>query len=448
MDDRLQELMDGATGHFWTKADDVPDYALAAQGHVELKDDNLLHIETLTSLDVVRSMYASSIRTGEIPNAIYAATKPAGAIFYDVVGLSSNSNSGGNTASSSSFRVGSVLSGVTLRDIVSEKLTSMTVIFPEVLHWSGMGGIAEKVLKHKNGTSKGIDARIRSAKDITGPTRRGITLSFSSHWSVDGPHDMRVFKNPLSVTTNSVKPKHWWDHIQPILAVQDLINMAYQGFVVADGGTATIEGKPRSLYTRSPQLWVNRLMTIPAGSKAPESMTRIPVFNLPLIGGIRGVDGWIELSRKYGRATGPISRIYRFGSGLAVETRCMEIAAAIDYWAGINRKEGAAWAANSNGTLTQCLANFGGPYFKDFVGDIDKWSGIFRLTYNRIKHEPYFPYDSGDIYTITRSAEILLQSAILNRIARNKKMTRIVCDSNRNYKIGIEVRKIVDRGYI
>jgi len=85
MADELQELMDGTTGHFWTKIDDVLKLAKAANGHVELKDDGLLHIETLTSLELVRSMYASSTATREIPRAIFRSTKPAWAVFYELL---------------------------------------------------------------------------------------------------------------------------------------------------------------------------------------------------------------------------------------------------------------------------------------------------------------------------------------------------------------------------
>jgi hypothetical protein len=448
MADRLQELMEGTTGHFWTRIDDVLDLTEAANGHVELKDDDLLHIETLTSLELVRSMYASSTAAREIPRAIYGSTKPAGAVFYDVAGLSSNNIIGGVRASSTAYRLRSVLCGVNLRNIASDKLTRMLVTFPRIMFWSGIGGVATKVEKDELGRSLSIEARLRSAKDISAPTRRGIKLSFSSHWSIEGPDDVRLLKNPLAVITESAKPKDWWDHLEPILAVQDLIDMAYQGFVVGDVGTADIEVKQEDSRARSPELWISRLMIVPPGSKAPKSMTELPVFNLPQIGGIRGVDGWVELTHKYGRATGPVSKIYRFGSGLAAETRCMEIAAAIDYWSGIHRQGGVGWAASSNGTLTEVLAKFVGPAFAEFVGDIKVWSKIFRHTNNQIKHEPYFSYDAEDVYTVTRSAEILLQSALLNRIARNKKMTHIICDSHRNYNVGIDVRKIVDRGQL
>ncbi len=440
--------MDGTTGHFWTKIDDILKFAEAANGHVELKDDGLWHIETLTSLELVRSLYASSTATREIPRAIYGSTKPAGAVFYDVAGLSSNNIIGGVRASSAAYRLSSVLCGVNLRNVASDKLTRMLVTFPKVMFWSGIGGVATKAEKDELGRLQSVDAKLRRAKAISAPVRRSIKLSFSSHWSMTGPDDVRLLKNPLAVITESARPKDWWDHLEPILAVQDLINMAYQGFVVADVGTADIEVKQEDPRARSPELWIGRIMKVPPGSAAPESMNEFPVFNLPQIGGIRGVDGWIELTHKYGRATGPISKIYRFGTGLAAETRCMEIAAAIDYWSEIHRRSGAAWADRTNGTLTEVLAKFVGPAFTEFVGDIKVWSKIFRDTYNRIKHEPVFSYDAEDVYTVTRSAEILLQSALLNRIARHKKMTHIVCNSHRNHNIGVEVRKIVARGQL
>ncbi|BBY37839.1 hypothetical protein MMAN_19730 [Mycobacterium mantenii] len=449
MDDRLQELMDGTTGHFWTKIDEVLNLAEAANGHVELKDDDLLHIETLTSLDFMRSVHALSSTAGrEIPSTIYGATKPAAAVFYDLAGYSSNRVIGGARASSAVYRARAVLCGVNLRNIASDKLTRMLVTIPNVMNWAGIGGVVAKIGKDDIGRSKSIDATARQANKRIAPKRHGITLSFSSHWSVQGPDDVRLLKNPLAVVTESDKPKAWWDLLEPILAVQDLINMAYQGFVVADDATADIDVKEEDPYRRSPELWLSRMMTVPAGSKVPKSMTEFPVFNLPQIGGIRGVDGWIELTRKYGRATGPISKIYRFGSGLAAETRCMEIAAAIDYWSEIHRRAGLAWAHKSKGTLTEVLAKFAGSAFEEFVGDIKVWSKIFRHTNNQIKHEPVFSYDPDDVFTIARSAEILLQSALLNRIARNKKMTDIVCDSHRNYNVGVDVRKIVERGHL
>lgn len=448
MTDRLKELMNGTPGHFWTDLDNGLDLNEAANGYVRRKEDNLFHIETLTSLEFIRDMRAQSSANRNLPRAIYGATHAAGSVFYDLAGYRGNNVMGATRASSGVYKFHSVLVGINLGDVASDKLTKVTVLIPEVIRWSGMGGVTEKVTKDSVGRTKTYDASLHRANARTAPTRRGITLSLTSRWSASGPMDRRVLSNPLAITTESARPKDWWDHIEPIMAVQDLINMAFQGFVVADTGTADLHYKVQDQLRTSPELWIGGMMTVPTGSKPPKSMTELPVFNLQQIGGIRGVDGWIELARKYPRATGPLAQVYRFGSGLAVETRCMEIAAAIDYWSEIHRRAGATWAGKPNGSLTQCLAKFAGRAFEAFVSDADVWSKIFRDTYNRIKHEPAFSYDAEDVYTITRSAEILLQSALLNRIARNKKMTPIICDSHRNYQVGIDVRKIVARGQL
>lgn len=440
--------MDGTPGHFWTKLDRGLNLNEAANGYVRLKGDNLLHIETLTSLELRRSRYASATASREIPRAIYGATHAAGAVFYDIAGYSGNNVLGATRASSDVYKTRSVLVGINLADVASDKITKMTVLFPEVIRWSGIGGVTEKITQDNAGRTKTYDASLHRANARVAPTRRGITVSFTSRWSATGPRDRRILSNPLAVTTESAKPKEWWDHLEPIMAVQDLINMAFQSFVVADVGTANLDYKVEDEHRTSPELWIGEMMTVPPASKEPKSMTEFPVFNFHDIGGIRGVDGWIELTRKYPRATGPLAKVYRFGSGLAVETRCMEIAAAIDYWAEIHRRDGSAWADKSNGSLTQVLAKFVGPAFKEFVGDIDVWSKILRDTYNRIKHEPSFSYDGGDVDAITRSAEVLLQSALLNRVARNKQMTKVICESHRNHNLGSSVRKIVARGSI
>lgn len=448
MSDRLQDLLDGTTGHFWTKIEDVRNMERAANGYVELKSDDLVHIETLTTLELIRSRYASATATREMPRAIYAAVKPAGAVFFDFAGYTGNNILGAVRASSDAYRVHSVLCGVDLRNVASDKFMRMLVTFPKTTFWTGFDGVPIKGTKDPQGRSTAVETSMSAATTTAGPIHRGIKLSLSSHWSVTGPDDVRVFSNPLSVITESTQPKDWWEHLEPILAVQDLISMAYQGFVVAGVGTASLEMTEINPRTTSAELWMGRMMTVPPGSKAPKSMNEFPVFNLQDIGGVRGVDAWAELTRKYGRATGPISKVHRYGSGLAVETRCMEIAAAIDYWSEIHRRAGAVWAARTNGTLTQVLAKFVGPAFEEFVGDIQVWSKIFRDTYNRIKHEPVFSYDPEDVHTVTRSAEILLQSALLNRISRNKRMTKTVCDSHRNYDIGMAVREIVERGQL
>ncbi|MDT5113015.1 MAG: hypothetical protein QOE20_4905 [Mycobacterium sp.] len=448
MGDRLDEIMDGTLGHFWPDLAHVNDLDHASSGYVRLRDDNRFDIETLTTHEVL-SVRVRDRRSDNftLPDAIFAATHGAGCVFFDINGYSSNSVIGATRASIETYKSGAVLAGMNLQDIASFGLKRIEVSFPEVIFWSGLGGVAEQVERDKDGRVQSYSAQLRSANPRIAPKRHGITLSLSSRWSASGPRDGKLISNPLTVVTNSDRPKDWWDHLRPILAVQDLINMSFQGFVSADVGTAVIDTKSAERPLRSPDLWISRLMTVPSGGTRPKSMTEFPIFNFSNIGGIRGVDGWIELDRNFPRATGPLAKIYRFGNLLAIETRLIEIAVAIEYWVGIHRRR-AAWASKSNGHYTQALAKFVGPAFDEFVGGAKKWSDLFRSTYNDLKHNPSFSYASDDIDTLARSGEILLQSALLNRISRNKQMTEVICGSHRTHNIGLAAQDLVKRGHI
>ncbi|MDO3297169.1 hypothetical protein P5V47_00505 [Mycobacteroides abscessus subsp. massiliense] len=448
MGNRLDEIMDGTAGHFWTDLSDGTDLNRASAGYVRLRDDIRFDIETLTTKDVIK-LRGPRQDAGPItlPEAIFAATHSAGCVFFDHCGYSASSIVAATRASTQTYKTRAVLAGLNLNDIASANFTRFQVKFPEVIYWSGLGGVHEETETDSQGRVQSYKAQLRSANPRVSPQRRGITIALSSKWSASGPRDGRLISNPLTVTTQSNRPKSWWDHIQPILAVQDLINLAYKGFVPASDGTADIETKSGEKHTRSPELWSSRLMVVPKGSERPKKMMEIPVFNLRDIGGIRGIDGWIELDRKFPRATGPLAKVYRIGNLLAIETRLIEVAVAIEYYVGIHRR-GSAWASKANGHYTLALAKHAGPTFQDFVGDAKKWADLFKDTYNSLKHDPRFSYDSDDIATLAQSGEILLQSVLLNRIARNKRMTSTICESHRNYRVGEDAKDLVGRGHI
>lgn len=440
--------MDGTLGHFWPDLSDGTDLNRASAGYVRLREGNRFDIETLTTKDVIR-LRGPLQDAGPItlPEAIFAATNSAGCIFFDHFGYSASSIIAATRASTQTYRTRAVLAGLNLNNIASANFTRFQVMFPEVIYWSELGGVHEETETDTQGRVQSYKAQLRSANPRVSPKRLGITTALSSKWSASGPRDGRLISNPLTVTTQSDRPKSWRDHIQPIMAVQDLINLAYQGFVPASEGTADIETKSGEKHTRSPELWSSRLMVVPKGSERPKKMTEFPVFNLGDIGGIRGVDGWIELDRKFPRATGPLAKIYRIGNLLAIETRLIEVAVAIEYYVGIHRRE-AAWASKTNGHYTMALAKHAGPAFHEFVGDAKKWADLFKETYNSLKHDPRFSYDSGDIATLAQSGEILLQSALMNRIARNKRMTSTICESHRNSNIGQDAKDLTKRGHI
>jgi hypothetical protein len=187
-------------------------------------------------------------------------------------------------------------------------------------------------------------------------------------------------------------------------------------------------------------------MQSPKGTERP-NMNKIPMFNLRDLRGIKGVDGWIELDRKFPRATGPIANIFRFGNLLAIETRLTEVAVAIDYWINVNTR-GTQWAKVKTHKPPYALAKFVGPVFAEFVGDIKIWSKLFRDSYDGLKHIPGFEYDPTNIDILVKSGEILLACALLRRASGNPGIVRTICDSDNSYRVGQATRKLVSSGHV
>ncbi len=378
---------------------------------------------------------------------LYAATHPAGSVFFDAVSAGGSSIMGATRASIETYRCGGLLAGLNLRDIKSEKFTEMKVTFPGVFKWSGIGGVHGISEKDGENRAQSYSVTLRSAPARSTPERKGIVVSLASRWSATGPTDKKVLANPLTVTTISRKPRSWIDHVTPILAVQNLINLGFQGFVAAESGTAIIESHSGERPQSGPEMWISDLMHLPKGTKPPKSMTEYPTFNLNDINGVTGVDAWIRLEQTHPRAAGPLAKVYRFGDSLAIETRLMEIAVALDYWITSHRRT-TKWAQVKKGDNPYSLAKYVGPAFEEFVGDITTWSKLFQFTYNELKHNPRFKYGIEEVYVITRAGEILLQCALMNQIARHKRLTRTICESHRIYGLGQRIRDVVKQGHL
>lgn len=174
-------------------------------------------------------------------------------------------------------------------------------------------------------------------------------------------------------------------------------------------------------------------------------MTEFPTFYLGHLGGVRGLRNWIRLDQKYPRATGPVTSRYRYGTN-GVEVRLIEIALGIEYWTAANRRT-AAWTRpkTKGASLPKALARYVGPAFAEFVGDLDTWSDKFWATYNGLKHAPNFEYDPSDVLALGDSGALLLEGALLNRIAGNKKVMRAICESHRTYNLKQHTQEVVNK---
>jgi hypothetical protein len=447
MADRVRETMEGTLGHFWMELQNVYDLDKSSDGYVRLVDDSLFHVGTLRTRQYNRELGRNRDRLPR-PEAIYAMTTSTRSMFFDIAGVS-QSNVMGQRASTQTVRTRGVVVNVPFTVLEDSDFAELEVWIPEVTLWSGLEGVSERVQVSNDNRPKGYKASTVDVEPLEIEIRRGLKLILDTTWSVEGPADKRVLSTPLVVGTASKAPRSWQQHLVPLIAVQDLINLAYEGFVPAEHGTVQFKCREDGQPHETPRMWNSRLMAVPRGVSRPNLMTEYPLFHLPNIGGVRGVRNWIRLDHKYPRATGPITNMYRYGASGA-EVRLVEIALGLEYWTKVHRQLGREWAKPRKRTkktyepLPMSVGRHVGPAFTEFVG-LDRWSDKFWDTYNSLKHAPTFEYNPHEVQTLGDTGALLLLGALLNRIAGNKVPMKVLCQSHRTENLKQTVRKLLNR---
>ena len=444
MGDRLSDTMEGTLGHFWMNFGDVYNLDKAADGHVRLADDNLFHIGTLRTREF-NSGFGTNRERLPIPEAIYAMTNVTRSIFFDIAGVS-QSNVMGERASTQTVRTRGVIVNVPLSALKDDKFLAVELEIPQVTRWAGLTSIEETA----QGSPKQYRAKTVEVEPLELEIRNGFNLKLDSTWHVDGPDDRRTINAPLVVGTSSRTPRKWHDHLVPLLAVQDLVNLAHEGFVPAEQARVEFkvedDGRPRESAT----LWNSRLMALPrqGGVSCPKSMTEIPLFYLGHIGGVKGLRNWIRLDHEHGRATGPITSTYRYGRN-GVEVHLIELAVGMEYWTNLHKKLGRVWAQprrlrkKTNEPPPMSIGRHVGPAFAEFVGDLDKWSQLFWDAYTSLKHAPLYEYDARDIEVLGDSGQLLLLGELLNRVAGNRTPMKAIASSHRTQHLKQRIQRLV-----
>jgi hypothetical protein len=435
--------MSGAAGYFWDYVPRELDLETSLPGYVQLQDDGYFHIVVVTNHAKSATDWDGQDRG--YPNSIVGMTNVRGSLFFDFAGMSESNIIGATRASTRTFKARSSIVGISLHELKTDKIRSLSIRMPNLTKWSGLNHIKETFTKGDDQRIKSWTGGVDSSEPIFGELGNGLRLSVSTSWSVSGPSDNRIVSAPLVISTEAKRPRNWQDLIEPLIAVQDLINLAHKGHVVANGGTAILDVNPDYQPSSAPEFWSDRLMRLPKGSGAPTSMNEFPAFNLSHIGGMKGIRAWIRLDNDHPRATGPLVNTYRYGRS-GVEMRLMEVALGIEYWTKANNRLKWAKPAKIGGRtekLPNALARKVGRPFADFVGNPNIWSELFWDTYNSLKHAPNFQYDIDSIYYLGESGALLLEAALLNRVAGNSMPARAIFASHRNYRIGEQIAKLV-----
>ncbi|SDH83394.1 hypothetical protein SAMN05421505_1249 [Sinosporangium album] len=423
----IKEDLQGGLGHFWPFRTSKPNLRRNPESGYVRQDAGWLVIETIDE----RPWPTQLKNENEISPSGLVAILPKRSILFLETQSSGSTLRSGYRISSKRYRARTAIGSIPIDELQSAKLLSITANFHGIGTWAGLTATEESHETDQNGRFESWTVKLKSPPPMSHRTSKGRDLLLSTTWNVGGAEDLRQLSAPISISCASVRPRDIWDLLRPLLHIQNMMNLAWEGFVAASSGSAELHLKPNATNNSDrPELWNGALMVPLAGVAGPRSMNHRPLFTLATVGGIAGLARWVKLCDTYPRAVGPVVNRYRFGPATS-EASLLDIAAGIEYWIKCNRP--AAWANNH---FTKALAAHIGRSFSQWVGDPEKWASDFWQTYNKLKHEATYVVDPSKISDFVRSGRLLLAADLLNRVARTKEPSRRIFQSHRTYNLG------------
>ncbi|MGX1975016.1 ApeA N-terminal domain 1-containing protein [Streptomyces kronopolitis] len=431
MEEKDEKLLAGSLGNFWDNVK-LGEFATErGSGYINKLSDGNVQLEYFLDPE------GASDEAYTLPQCVYGATVNGRVLLVDFLRSNRTLRSHG-LPSVRTQTAGTAIFGALPEHVNLDTLRSVTAFFPGITEWSGMQTITEKARTDERSRGKSVALHVESAPRQQHALPHGRQLALSSHWRLEGNVDNRSVFAPVSLTCSAKKSSAFRDLLQPLIQIQDILNIAHGGFVPARGGR--VEFAADENPDTHPRFWSTRIMQASTGVPAREPMNRIPLFELDDIGGIPGLARWVKFCETVPRVHRALTLRYRVGAA-GVEARFLEVAAAIEYWVASQDRGGVKWSQEKRRPLA--LAKLVGKAFSDWVGDAEEWDDVFAGTYNAVKHDPAFVPDPYAISYLAESGWILLLSATLNRISANKAPGRIVIGNHRYSGLGGEIRDLL-----
>lgn len=373
-----------------------------------------------------------------MPEWVLGKTQHGGIALLNITGRGSSINVGESKASVSKYRGLTLVSGIDANKIESPKTRSISAFFPDVSEWAGLTSIHVAPTFDEERRAKEVQISVLSNPSYK-EEFHGRSIELSTHWETYGSANRKTVYAPLQVTCSSRRFRPIIDLLKPLFHIQDLINLAYQGLVLADGGRAQLQ---QGCEDRNPQFWNSTLMHMPGGSKPPPSLTENPLFWLNDLGGSRGIKLWLELCRNHPRAIYPLTEQYRLGQ-VSPETKLMQVAAAIEYWTAANARS-TKWSKAAK-PQSLAVARRAGPSFSRWVGGRHKkWADEFWNEYLGVKHLTKRTPDPQLCRILAESGAVLLTCVLLKRITGGSNLiVERILTSHRLHNLGRAAREAI-----
>jgi hypothetical protein len=419
--DDIGRLKEGLLGTFWTLGS-------VHSGRLKTEDGLPGHIQLHNSSVVVKVQRSPGDLT-DLKNAfdrtqsdqepgpgrwLFGITE-AGSVIIPSSQREARTISFGSRPEVQTYVASSVVAGVDPSVEFGPKVRELTVRLPNP-EWAGLNPLSETLHTDKVRGITGADIHLRTGIPVNCGTVNGFKIEIGGGWL----HRPAAKRSPtqqivgLDVTTTTTRPRTLEEHLDVGLRIQDLMSIAYDGFLPAISARVQIEGASDA----RPALWNSELFE----DEAPSDERR-PFFMLNDLSP-RALARWVNLTRRNAISADTIRVAYR--ARRAPSSRIVELGAAIEQLvaqakneARLARRPAPRWTKvprGDSGGAPGVLARHAGAPFREFVGDPTAWARMFLEAYNRAKHDPG-PVPEH-LTLLTGSGQLLIATVLLNRAGR------------------------------
>jgi len=434
----MEQVRAGSVGYFSPLGPLPHDYARDKPGHVRwMEEEGLFRIDTLLE----NHQDVRNIESSPVPHTLVGRTASSGIVATGVLRRNISHNSASQRVSMATYRATTLIHGLDPGRLTKPGVFQVSVRIPGITNWAGISALKEDHTSSDDGRALSYSIEARTPEDIGLKLNKGRQLVLSAHWESTGPEDKRVIFAPVEISCKANRPKEYFELREPLLRIQELVSLAYEGLITAEGGAVDLPTEGPAW--RRPELWDSPLMWRRPGTDSPRSMTEFPLFSLADLGNAAGLGRWVRIWRSYGPAVRPLADRFRIGESSA-PVRLMDIAAGIEHWVA-RHKRTTNWAQEK--FVPYALAKYVGSEFGDFVGDARAWADVFWDHYLDAKHyrsEKPTAYE-GDHATslLAESGRVLLMCVILNRVGNSKLPSRAILSSHRTHSLSRRTQELV-----
>ncbi|WP_369077356.1 hypothetical protein [Paractinoplanes pyxinae] len=435
----METFRAGSVGYFSHLGGLPHDFTQDRPAHIKwVEEEGLFRIEVLLeNREAVRDFEETAV-----PHTVVGRTFSSGVVVTGVVRRSVSHNSARQRVSTATYRATTLMHGLDPGRLTKPGVTEVSVRIPGITNWAGVSALKEGNTTDDDGRNLSYTIEARAPEDVVLKLSKGRQLVLSAHWEATGSDDKRVVFAPVEISCRSKSPRDYYEMREPLLRIQELVGLAYDGMVSAEGGVVNLVAEPP--FGRKAELWDSPLMWQRPGIISPRSMTEFPLFSLAHLGDAAGFGRWLRIWNTYGPAVRPLVDRLRVGESSA-PVRLMDVAAGIEHWVA-RHKRNTKWA-NDGFAPAHALAKHVGHHFSDFVGDAHIWADAFWEMYLDTKH---YRSESASSYggdhaasLLAESGRILLMCAILDRVGNSKHPSRSILTSHRTYPISRRIQELV-----